>query len=99
VGLNSKPVLPLKRILIVGLLPRQFEAVVRRIGRRAQLELCSSQDGFGRVMQALHAPGVFVVVNTKFISHKHLRHISRDRCCLCHGGDSTVTRTVEELLA
>ncbi|MGZ5080733.1 MAG: hypothetical protein ACXWBT_14395 [Usitatibacter sp.] len=96
-GFNSKPVGSVKRILIVGLLPRQFETVQRRIGDRAVLEHCSSQDGIGRIMQALHS-GAYAVVNTKFIYHRTLHHVDRDRCRLCHGGDTTVTREVEALL-
>jgi hypothetical protein len=97
-GINSRPTCPIRRILIVGLLPRQFEAVRRRIGNRAELQLVSSQDGMGRVMQALRT-GAFAVVNTKFIHHAHFLHLDRQRCHLCCGGDSTVTRAVETLLA
>jgi hypothetical protein len=97
-GLNSTPTSTVRRILIVGLLPRQFETVRRRIGKRADLRHVSSQDGFGRAMQAMHAGTAYLVVVTKWVAHKHLHHVDRNRCRLCHGGDTTVTRAVEELL-
>lgn len=97
-GLNSKPMSAVRRILIVGMLPRQFEAVRRRIGDRAELEHISSQSGFGRVMQAM-SRGAYLVLDAKFISHKHLHHADRDRCRICYGGDTAMTRAVEELIA
>jgi hypothetical protein len=97
-GINSKPVFALKKILIVGLLPRQFETVRRRIGGRAELT-AHLLAGRHRARGALTAGGHYhAVVDGKFISHSHLRAIPRDRCHLCYGGDTTVTRAVEELL-
>lgn len=88
----------MKRILILGLLPRQFEAVRRRIGARAELVYVSNQGCRARACQQLEA-GVAVVVNTRFVKHHHTDHIDPKRTKFCNGGDSTVTRAVEELLA
>lgn len=97
-GINSRPAYRVRRILIVGMLPRQFEAVRKRIGARAELEHVSSQSGFGRVMQAM-TRGAYLVLAAKFISHKHLHHADRNKVRICYGGDTAVTRAVEELLA
>jgi hypothetical protein len=98
VGLNSRPTFVIRRVLIVGLLPRQFEAVRRRIGDRADLVHVNTQSGVARAIRQLET-GAYAVVDTKFISHKLFAHIDRDRTRLCHGGDTTVTRAVETLLA
>lgn len=86
------------KIVVVGPLPRQFERIRRRIGGRAELQLASSQDGFGKVMQAVRK-GAYVVANTKFMQHDHFNHMDRSRCILCQGGDTAVVRAIEALLS
>lgn len=87
-----------KRIVIVGMLQRQFEVVRRRIGNKAELQLVSSDGGMGKAMQLMHS-GAYLVVNTKWVSHSHMAHADRSRTRLCCGGDTTITRAVEELIA
>lgn len=98
------PVAPRKtttRIAVLGLLPDQFHHVEMAVAGRAELVLVKNEQTTDA--KNFNASVDYAVINIKFVSHEQQRAMSetvgKDRVVLVHGGVSSVTKEIFDILS